>query len=280
MTPSGVREMCSLVGRVFFPGPRVTARHAHGLLVVAALAVGILVSGCGSSSTGSLLGSDGGEAAAGANFTPTGSNGKRSPDVLRSVDQLTSAARPGTSSYKIGPADVVEVTVFRVPELTKAAQVSETGHINLPLIGELLVANKTSQDVEREVTARLGAKYLHNPQVTVMVKEYNSQRITIEGEVKKAGVYPLRGRTTLIQGIAMAGGLEQVADSSDIIVFRQNGEQKAAARFNLDAIRSGQASDPDLAPGDVVVVSSSALKSAFNNVVKVLPLAGVFFGLL
>lgn len=182
-------------------------RRVRALLVAAVLAIGLIASGCGSSSNGGLLGSEGGEAVSGTGFAPTGSNGKRNPDVLKSVDQLTSGARPGTSSYRIGPEDVLEVTVFRVPELTKATQVSETGHINLPLIGELFVANKTAQDIEREVTARLGAKYLHNPQVTVMVKEYNSQRITIEGEVKKAGVYPLRGRTTLIQGIAMAGGL-------------------------------------------------------------------------
>lgn len=255
-------------------------RRAHAGLVGLMIVLAVTLAACGSSSTGSLGGGEDREATTGSNFPGVDGAGKQGPNVASSVDQLTSGARPGTSSYRIGPEDVLEVTVFRVPELTKAAQVSETGHINLPLVGELVVASKTSQEVERELTARLGAKYLHNPQVTVMVKEYNSQRLTVEGEVKKPGVYPLRGRTTLIQALAMAGGLEQVADSSEIIVFRQNGQRKAAARFNLDAIRTGQARDPELAPGDVVVVSSSALKSAFNNVVKMLPLAGVFVGLI
>lgn len=254
-------------------------RLCSALLLGLALGCALAVGACSGSSTSALIGGDGTEGAS-AQLATSGAPGKAKSDVAQSIDKLTSAARPGTSSYKIGPEDVVEVSVFRVPELTKIAQVSETGLVNLPLVGEIVVANRTAQEVERDLAARLGAKYLHNPQVTVLVKEYNSQRITIEGEVKKPGVYPLRGRTTLIQAIAVAGGMEQVADTSEIIVFRQNGAQRSAARFDLDAIRGGQVRDPEIVAGDVVVVNSSALKSAFNNVVKMLPLAGVFVGLL
>ena len=104
--------------------------------------------------------------------------------------------------------DVLDISVFQVPELTKSVQVADTGTINLPLVGEIAVVGKTAQQVERDLTARLGAKYLQNPQVTVYVKEYNSQQVTISGEIKKPGVFPLKGNTSLLQLIALAGGFE------------------------------------------------------------------------
>ena len=85
------------------------------------------------------------------------------------------------SAYKIGPLDTLDISVFQVPDLTKSVQVSGTGTINLPLVGEIAVAGRTAQEVERDLTSRLGAKYLQNPQVTVYVKDYNSQRVTITG---------------------------------------------------------------------------------------------------
>ena len=93
-----------------------------------------------------------------------------------------------TAGYKIGAMDVLDISVFQVPELTKSVQVADTGTINLPLVGEIAVVGKTPQQVERDLIARLGAKYLQNPQVTVYVKEYNSQQVTISGEIKKPGV--------------------------------------------------------------------------------------------
>ena len=116
-------------------------------------------------------------------------------------------ATPANSAYEIGPLDVLDISVFQVPDLTKSVQVSDTGTINLPLVGEIAVAGRTAQEVERDLTSRLGAKYLQNPQVTVYVKDYNSQRVTVTGAVSKPGVYPIKGRTSLMQVVAMAGGL-------------------------------------------------------------------------
>ena len=75
-------------------------------------------------------------------------------------------------------------------------------------MGEVQVLGKTPQQVERDLTARLGAKYLQNPQVTVYVKEYNSQQVTVEGAVQKPGVFPIKGKTSLLQIIAMANGFD------------------------------------------------------------------------
>ena len=191
----------------------------------------------------------------------------------RPIQVAASAAAPG--AYRIGPLDVLDITVFQVPDLTKTVQVADSGTINLPLVGEVPVAGKTAQDVERDLTAKLGAKYLQNPQVTVYVKEYNSQQVTIEGAIKKPGVFPLRGKTSLLQLIALANGFE---DSSDytVLILRQNNGKRSAAKFDVGAIQKGQVEDPLVVSGDVVIAGSSAIKKGFNSVLKALPIAGLF----
>ena len=98
---------------------------------------------------------------------------------MRPIKVAGKEKAPTTSGYKIGAMDVLDISVFQVPELTKSVQVADTGTINLPLLGEVEVAGRTAQQVERDLTTKLGAKYLQNPQVTVFVKEYNSHQVTI-----------------------------------------------------------------------------------------------------
>lgn len=189
------------------------------------------------------------------------------------VSDSTTAAAPG--AYRIGASDVLDISVFKVPELTTSVEVTETGSINLPLLGEVPAAGKTTQQLERELTAQLGAKYLQNPQVRVMVKENNSQRVTIQGAVKKPGLYPLKGQTTLYELVAIAGGLENNSDLTVLVVRTSNGK-RSAAKFDISAIEKGQAEDPTVQSGDMVVAGSSAIKTGFNAVLKALPIAGMF----
>lgn len=195
-----------------------------------------------------------------------------------SAEGFTSIAEPGRAAYRIGPLDVLTISVFRVPELSATVQVADTGTINLPLIGEVPASGRTAQEVEQDVTAQLGEKYLQNPQVTVFIKEYNARRVTVDGSVKKPGVYPLRGRTSLLQAITMAEGLDNNRASGDVVVFRQINAKRTAARFNLDEIRAGTAKDPVIEPGDVVIVDDSAAKVVLHNVLRVLPVTNVFMG--
>ena len=197
-------------------------------------------------------------------------------DATLAADKLTSAAKPGSSGYKIGPLDVLEFSVFKVPELARVAQVADTGTVNLPLVGEVQAAGKTSQEMERDLTKRLGAKYLQSPQVTILIKEYNSQRVTIEGAIKTPGVQPIRGKTSLLQVVASAGGLDTQTSDSTVLVFRQMEGKRSAAKFNIADIRSGTAEDPLVQSGDVIVAPTSAMKETFNTVIKALPLATVF----
>ena len=99
--------------------------------------------------------------------------------------------------------------------------------------------------------------------------------MTIEGAVKKPGVYPLKGKTTLLQLIALTEGLTEVAEDEVAVVRFANGK-RVAAKFDMDAVRNGRADDPQLLTGDIVIVGTSAVKTAFNNLLKSLPLASVF----
>jgi polysaccharide biosynthesis/export protein len=224
-----------------------------------------------------------GEQTAGA--APAGLNGEAkaglaNAQVLKVADTFTAAATPGSSAYKIGPQDVLEISVFKVPDLSHTVQVNDAGTVNLPLVGEVAAAGRTSLEIERDLTKKLGAKYLQNPQVTVYVKEFNSRRVTIEGSVKKPGVYPIRGKTTLEQFLAMAEGPTETSDTSSIVVFRTVAGKRSAAKFDLDEIRAGRAEDPVIEEGDVIVVNDSVAKTAFQNFVRVLPLSTLFVPLL
>ena len=194
--------------------------------------------------------------------------------VQASVSAITAISTPGNVAYKIGPQDVLEVSVFKVAELSKSAQVSEAGTINYPLVGEVTAAGKTARELERDLTGLLGAKYLQKPQVTVFIKEFNSQRVTVEGAVKKPGVFPIQGGMSLLQAVASAQGLDSVSDNTVVVVRTVNGK-RAAARFDITNIRDGSAQDPQLQAGDIAIAGTSALKEGLNFL-KGIPLTSAF----
>jgi polysaccharide export outer membrane protein len=204
--------------------------------------------------------------------SPTALSDAAGSAAAPAAETFTAVSTPGNTAYKIGPQDVLDVSVFKVPELSKSVQVADSGTINLPLVGEVAAAGKTAQEVERDLTKKLGAKYLQSPQVTVFVKEYNSQRVTIEGAVKKPGVYPVRGKTSLLQFIAMAEGLDPAAQD-EIVVFRQIDGKRVAGKFDVEEIRAGTQQDPAIREGDVIVVTSSGMKAAWQTFLKAVPAA-------
>src|SRR5690242_12045212 len=222
-------------------------------------------------------------AGAGANaFAPTGASPSQEAAAVQAADKLTAVAKPGNSAYKIGPLDVLAISVFKVPDLDKAVQVSENGTINYPLIGDVAAAGKTAHELEHDLAQKLGGKYVKNPQVAVFVKEYNSQRVTVTGSSKQTGIYPIKGNTTLLQVLALAGDVNPDIASGEVMVFRTTDGRRTAARFDIDSIKQGKTEDPVMQPGDVVVVDTSAAKVAFSNFMKVIPLAttvAVFSGL-
>ncbi|MFT3807398.1 polysaccharide biosynthesis/export family protein [Arenimonas sp.] len=119
---------------------------------------------------------------------------------------------------------------------------------------------------------------VQNPQVTVFVKEYASQRITMEGAINKPGIYPISGKTSLLQAIAMGGGVTNLADLQGIVVFRQVDGKKMGAKFDLKAIRAGSSEDPQIYGDDIIVVDESGSKSALRRFIETLPVFS-FFGI-
>ena len=193
------------------------------------------------------------------------------PDTTNSKGAYT-----GVPEYQIGAQDLLEISVFQVPDLNQTVRVNTNGEISLPLVGVLRVGGMTVQEVEKQITDKLQAGFLQNPQVSVFVKEFTSQRVTVEGAVKEPGIFPITGHTTLLQAIAMAKGLDPLANLQGVVVFRTVGGKKMAARFDIKAIRAGAAADPEVFGDDIVSVDQSGSKTMFRRIIEALPLVSVF----
>jgi polysaccharide export outer membrane protein len=180
------------------------------------------------------------------------------------------------SDYRIAPMDTVTVKVFKSPDLSADYEVDLTGHISMPLIGEVEAANLTTAQLDQRLTDKLGEKYLEHPDVAVGVKASSKRAVTVDGAVKQSGSFPVAGQTSLMQAVALAGGTTEDANSKRVAVFRTIGGQRQAAAFDLTAIRHGQAQDPPIYPGDIVVVDGSAIKEGFKRIMQSFPLFSIF----
>jgi len=183
--------------------------------------------------------------------------------------------------YRIGPSDLLEISVFQVPEMSRTVRVNARGGLTLPLIGDIKAGGLTGQQLEALLAQKLKETYLQNPQVSVFIKEFVSQRVTVGGNVNKAGVFPISGRTTLMQAIAMAGGLDKLANESDIMVFRnkRDGSREVLA-YDLAPIRKGEMEDPQLHTSDVIEVGKSGGRAAFKDIteaIRDISVFGLFF---
>lgn len=182
----------------------------------------------------------------------------------------------GVSDYRIGPQDLIDISVFQVADLARTVRVNTAGQISLPLVGTLQAGGLTVQDLEIAIAKKLEDKFLQNPQVTVFIKEYASQRVTVEGAVVRPGIFPLTGRTSLLQCIAISGGLLPLADPKGVVIFRQVGGKKMAAVFDIKAIRAGNAEDPLVYGDDVIVVDTSGSKTALSHFIQAVPFLNIF----
>lgn len=178
--------------------------------------------------------------------------------------------------YRIGPLDTLTINVFEVPDLSGDRQVDPLGNVAMPLIGDVSAQGKTAKEFETELQARLGKTYLQSPRVQVLVKDAVSQRITVDGSVGQPGIYPIAGRTTLIQAIATARGLNDKANPHRVVVFRRINGQRQAAGFDLQSIREGKMPDPELFGNDIVVVDGNTRDGPFKTLLQSVPLLALF----
>lgn len=180
------------------------------------------------------------------------------------------------ADYRIAPLDQLTVKVFKAPELSGDYAVDLAGHISLPLVGEVEAVNLTTAQLDDKLTEMLGQKYFERPDVSVAIKESRAHVVTIDGAVKDGGQFPVAGPVTLVQAVSLAHGTTEDANAHRVAVFRMIDGKRQAAAFDLTAIRRGQAEDPKIYPGDIVVVDGSAIKALQKQIFQSFPLLSIF----
>ncbi|MEP7069980.1 MAG: polysaccharide biosynthesis/export family protein [Usitatibacter sp.] len=174
--------------------------------------------------------------------------------------------RASFKDYRIGSEDLLEIQVFGVDQLSRTVRVNSLGRISLPLVGAVEVGGLTVQEAETLIAGLLTKSYLQNPQVSLFVKEFTNQRVTIEGAVSKPGIYPLRGQTTLLRSLAMAGGQGSLSDMSEVMVFRTGAQGVRETQvFDVERIRRGELDDPQVLNDDLIVVNRSKARTIMKD---------------
>jgi polysaccharide biosynthesis/export protein len=157
--------------------------------------------------------------------------------------------------YVIGTDDVLSIVYWKDKDMSSEAQVRPDGRIALPLINDVQAAGLTPEQLREKLTEE-SKKYMEDANITVVVRQINSRKAFITGEVNKPGPYPLTSPTTVMQLIAMAGGLREYADSKKIVIMRTNNGTPISLQFNYKDVIAGKnlKQNIELKPGDTVVV--------------------------
>ena len=168
---------------------------------------------------------------------------------------------PGHANKKqvLGAGDVVDIRVYNEPDLSGTHQVSPNGTIRLPLVGELLAAGRTADELTLDIQAAYNARFLKNAEVSLLLKEYTSRKIFVLGQVGKPGSYPFDGQVSVIEAIAMAGGTTKLADGNRVLLTRERDGKTLRVVVEVARIERGQSPDVELAPGDILFVPESPI---------------------
>ena len=184
---------------------------------------------------------------------------KESVSQANVIEKLSNAVG---GDYIIGAEDVLEITVWRNADLSKTVQVRPDGRVSMPIIRDITAVGKTPSQLAEEMTNKL-KEYVQNPVVAVSLKEVNSYNIFLLGEVVHPGRFPLKSKTTLLQGITIAGGFTPIAARNQIVIFRFTesapGIKRLTASYDEIVLRGGISENFELKSGDTVVVPSEAM---------------------
>ncbi|MGH9324257.1 MAG: polysaccharide biosynthesis/export family protein [Vicinamibacteria bacterium] len=175
------------------------------------------------------------------------------------TEQAAPAPRPAlpdwSMDYAIQPGDVIGVVVWKEPELTSDHTVRLDGHVTMPLLGDIKASGRLPSDLARDIGDALKI-YIERPIVTVGMVTANNARFFVIGEVMGSGSFPMFGRTTVAQGLALAGGFQEFAKKSRIQILRFVGDQQVAIPVNFDEVENGLKLEQNivLLPGDTIIV--------------------------
>jgi polysaccharide export outer membrane protein len=174
--------------------------------------------------------------------------------------------------YTVGPYDKLAIDVWGLSELSvREIRVDANGTISVPMVGPMTVTGMTSSQLEKAIQERLRENHIRNPQVSVNLTEMVSHSITVDGSVKRPGVYPVAGGMTLMRSIAVAEGVVTDARLDDVVVFRTVDGKRYAALYNLGAIRRGRYPDPAIYANDIVMVGDDASRRLFKDLLTAVP---------
>jgi polysaccharide export outer membrane protein len=227
--------------------------HSRFVTIACVASVAALIGGCADSRGGVI---------------PYDVSNFRAPDAPKAA-----ALEEG---YHIAPMDTLTIRVLGMPDLTGDYQVDLRGNLSMPLIGDVPAMNYTPADLERVLTEKYAEKYLENPNISVGIKEATGHMVTVDGAVTKPGSFPVIGPMTLMQAVAAAQGLNDLANAHRIAIFRTIDGKRQAAAFDLVSIRRGQMQDPPVYSGDIVVVDGSGNKAALKRFFQSVPLLSLF----
>jgi polysaccharide export outer membrane protein len=188
-----------------------------------------------------------------ANGTAPKAEGSKPSDPSAATQGDTTAITRLPTDYRIGPEDELTISVWHEPELSQGVVVRPDGLITLPLLNDLKVLGLTTDEMQALLTEKLKS-VVNDPQVTVIVKAVHSRKVFVMGNVAKQGVYPLGGKKTVLELIAEAGGLGAFAKTRSIYIIRKTGGKETRIPFNYKKALSGKSDNPELLPGDMVVV--------------------------
>ena len=182
----------------------------------------------------------------------TGCAATPASDITRDPER---EAIPVDDEYIIGPADVLDIQVWREPNLSRIIPVRPDGKITLPLLNDVQAAGLTPLELKTEIEKGL-AKFVESPTASVAVQEINSKGIFILGQVNAPGQYPLQRGLTVLQALSLAGGLAEWADSGNIVILRSEGEKQTRIEFNYKRVSKGKDLEENivLRPGDTIII--------------------------
>lgn len=183
-----------------------------------------------------------------------------------------------TGGYRLSPGDELSINVYYEPEMSfEKVVIDSGGRIPFPYLGYVKAEGLTAEGLAHVITTGLADRYVVDPQVSISVLEAASQKIIVEGEVDKPGSYPIKGKSTLLEALALAGGPDRTARLNEVIVFRRRADGDYAARFDVKQIRANLQPDPVLEGGDTVVVGINQASRFYRDILQIAPLLTIIF---
>ena len=176
---------------------------------------------------------------------------------------------PDAMQAMVRPLDVVVVDVFGVEELSRQLQVSANGTLLYPLIGSVQAAGRTPEELAYEIQSRLRNGYVRDPDVTLRIASRSEQLVTVGGEVETPGRFPVEGPITLMEAVALGGGMDEYAKRDEVLVFRTVGEERYIGVYNVEGIERGNYADPMIYPNDIVMVGDSPGRRRLESIIQI-----------